>query len=566
MNDALILPKMIGYYLAGVAGILGLAALGLFLALGFQAGEYRWWAWILDYYRATGSPPVPVLVAGAGILVSAVVLVVLCPWELRETRYGKARWAKPVDVGRFKPSIRDRRGVVLGRFGGNILMADAPLSGLVSAPAGTGKTGGIIVPSILMSDGVSLIVNDPKGEAFETTAGYRAKLGPVFRVEWNRQGGSPSRFNPLDLGSLPADGAGRGDVMDRMAAILVEGDERVFWVSSGRLSLGAWLLFHIYEAEARGAVPTLSGALHAFMSLGRLEDAEDEQEGDAIAIELERCAAISEANGWPFRITSALRALAGYDYRTRANILGTVYAAMRVFLNDNVAEATNRSDFTLRDLRGIGGKPVTVYVVVPAFDQEAFGKVTALFVESATRFLTQKVPERAELQVRFILDEVGFLPPITAVSMGPAICRGYRVSFLFACQDYAQLRDKWGPGGLDNILTNTAFKVVLTQNNFSTAKLISDTIGNQTRKRESKSMRNGSFFGGSSKTESLEGAPLVRPEEILSLPFGRQLVLVQSYGDRPVLAKSAFFWKERRLKKRANLAPPALAPKLKEAA
>src|SRR3546814_3067396 len=111
-----------------------------------------------------------------------------------------------------------------------------------------------------------------------------------------------------------------------------------------------------------------------------------------------------------------LRALANYDYRTRANVLGTVFAAMRVFLNDNVAEATSRSDFTLSDLRGIDGNPMTVYVVVPAFDQEAFGKVTALFVESATRFLTQRVPAKEELQVRFILDEVGFLPPITAVS------------------------------------------------------------------------------------------------------------------------------------------------------
>ncbi|MEQ9608292.1 MAG: type IV secretory system conjugative DNA transfer family protein, partial [Kiloniellaceae bacterium] len=407
MIDALIVPKILSYYLVGVAGVLGAAAAGLYLALGFQAAEWRWWAWLLDYYQATGSAPLPVLIAGAGIVVAAVLLVVLCPWEVRETRYGKARWAKPADVGRFKPSIRDRQGVVLGRFGGNILMADAPLSGLVSAPAGTGKTAGVIVPSILMSEGVSLIVNDPKGEAFEITAGFRAKLGPVFRVEWNRVGGSPSCFNPLDLGSLPADGAGRGDVIDRMAAILVEGDERVFWVSSGRLSLGAWLLYHVFEAEARGAVPTLAGALHALMSLGRVDEEEDEDGSDAIAVELERCAAVSEANGWPFRITSALRALANYDYRTRANILGTVYAAMRVFLNDNVAEATSRSDFTLADLRGIDGKPVTVYVVVPAFDQEAFGKVTALFVESATRFLTQRVPGKEELQVRFILDEVG---------------------------------------------------------------------------------------------------------------------------------------------------------------
>ncbi|MFP3786954.1 type IV secretory system conjugative DNA transfer family protein, partial [Burkholderia sp. SIMBA_024] len=67
------------------------------------------------------------------------------------------------------------------------------------------------------------------------------------------------------------------------------------------------------------------------------------------------------------------------------------------FLNENVAATTSKSDFSLDELRGVNGRPVTVYVVVPAFDQESFGKITSLLVESATRHLTLKEPARDEL-------------------------------------------------------------------------------------------------------------------------------------------------------------------------
>jgi type IV secretion system protein VirD4 len=134
------------------------------------------------------------------------------------------------------------------------------------------------------------------------------------------------------------------------------------------------------------------------------------------------------------------------------------------------------------------------------------------------------------------------------------------VSFLFAVQDFGQIRDNWGQGGLDNILTNTAFKVVLAQNHPETSEWFSRLIGNTTRIRKSRSRDvNGSkLWLQARKSEQAEGVPLIRAQDISSLPFGRQLVIVQSNVNRPIACKSAFWFKSGWLRRRSKATAPAV--------
>src|SRR6185312_17557430 len=66
---------------------------------------------------------------------------------------------------------------------------------------------------------------------------------------------------------------------------------------------------------------------------------------------------------------------------------------------------TARSDFTLEELRGAGGKPASLYIVVPQNDMAAFAPVTGMLVEMASMALLSKRPEKDESQVLFVLDE-----------------------------------------------------------------------------------------------------------------------------------------------------------------
>jgi type IV secretion system protein VirD4 len=515
------------------------------------------------YFAAVGTLPTDLLMVSGGWLFGTVLLVAVGPPIEKEGAYGSARWASLRDLKRFKPGLLDKAGFVLGRygglgrFGGRLLMSKAPLSALVVAPAGTGKTDGVIVPSILSCDPFSLVINDPKGELYERTAGHRARLGPVLRIEWTAGAQGSTCWNPIDLASLPADAAGRGDEVDRFSAILIVGDERDFWVSSGRAALSALTMYRLYEGERLGFAPTYAGVIEWMAGIGQADDPAEEDPG---SVNLRKAAAAADAAGYPTRVAVGLRQLAIMDARTRSNVLATVMAALKIFSNENVASVTSRTDLRLTDLRGIRGKPISIYIVVPVFDQDAFGRITAMLIESATRHLTARKLKRGERGVRFILDEVGFFPPIQAISMGPAITRGYDAAFLFACQDYGQIKSKWGQGGLDNIITNTAFKVVLTQNHPDTAALVSRAIGQTTRKRKSRSTQSGGgrgLFGKGSVSESEEGAPLIRSEDIMCMPFGRQFVLAQNAANRPVPARSGYYKAVPRLRRRASLkAPP----------
>src|SRR6185312_16252535 len=217
---------------------------------------------------------------------------------------------------------------------------------------------------------------------------------------------------------------------------------------------------------------------------------------------------------------------------------------------------TARSDFTLEELRGSGGKPASLYIVVPQNDMAAFAPVTGMLVEMASMALLSKRPGSGESQILFILDEARFLPALDAISDGPSIGRGYGVHYLICAQDYGQLRMVYGANKVDNIITNTAYKIVLAQNHVDTAELISRTIGHQTRRRRSSSRQFALTQPAtlrSSVSEQYEGTPLVPAQDILSLPFGRQIVLVQSSFHTPIRARSAFYDKVRRFRRRGDV-------------
>jgi type IV secretion system protein VirD4 len=539
------------YLMAALLSISGLVG-GLRFGMGFDALEPRWWQWLWSYYRSQDTLPARFLwIAGPWLLLS-VCAAALCPFSTVPQHYGKAKWAK----GRFRLwrlGLTATHGVVLGIQGRKILRYDKPLSTLLLAPAGTGKTRGTIIPTVLSYKG-SVIVHDPKGEVYDNTAGFRSKLGRVLRIEWS----SPTHslcWNPLSAGNLPSDAGDRGNAVDRLCAVAIPGDPKSFWISSPRLALSAITLFLVYESERTGgAEATFSGAL-TWLAAGMAQAAEE----DPLAVHFERAAGIAEIEGYPERIATGLRLVAQLNYKTRADVIGTINASLGIFLNASVAAVTSRSDFTLRDLRGAGGKPASLYIVVPQNDMAAFAPVTGMLVEMASMELLSRKPAKGESSVLFVLDEARFLPPLDAISDGPSIGRGYGVHYLICAQDYGQLRMVYGPNKVDNIITNTAYKIVLAQNHVETAEFVSRTIGNTTRRRHTSGRQwsiSSPMAMRSTSSEQYEGAPLVPAQDILSLKFGRQIVMVQNGLYMPVLARSAFYDKVRPLRVRSKKRAP----------
>ena len=160
------------------------------------------------------------------------------PYSNMSTVFGSGRLATYADIK--KMGLFNGFVCVLGRFKGRLLKMPNTLSALVVAPPGTGKTAGVVIPTIFESDRLSIIVNDVKPELCYQTSGYRAKIGPVFIINWGAQD-EPDKgiyypsWNPLSPTALPPLGPARDMYIDSMVAVLVEepkgGQDPPFMVS-----------------------------------------------------------------------------------------------------------------------------------------------------------------------------------------------------------------------------------------------------------------------------------------------------------------------------------------------
>ena len=234
---------------ANVLGFLGKA-----IDPRFLCHEYSGWVQKSFMSRRIGTILIPFIpfITAAIIFITAVIIN---PHSFMLNTYGSGHMATYADVkkmGLFKGFV-----IVLGRFKGKLLKMPETLSALVVAPPGTGKTAGVVIPTILESPGMSIIVNDPKPELCYKTSGYRATQGPVFIINWGEED-DPEKgifypsWNPLSPTCLPPLGPLRDTYIDSMVAVIVEepkGGADPHWSKTGRNAMSGFLHFISSKCE-----------------------------------------------------------------------------------------------------------------------------------------------------------------------------------------------------------------------------------------------------------------------------------------------------------------------------
>ncbi|UQY79982.1 TraG/VirD4 family protein [Candidatus Hepatincola sp. Av] len=471
-----------------------------------------------------------------------------------------SRWAKWYDVKKMKPSVIQSNGYALGVFKNKLLRTNEPLGLLCVAPAGAGKTTGTVIPTVLSCDKDCLVINDPKGELYEATYKYRNSIGKVFRIEWGQAEEEWSEtttfWNPLDLENLAKTTVDRAKYIDAITNILIKqtgGD--AFWVNSGRKTLSAMMLFLIYKEELAGLSTSISQVKDKLATIGVTpDDEEEEKKGNADASQegfkrlAKQCKHYEEEKLIPLEIITrcynVFSELGATSPNTLGSILATISSDLSIFNNESVRKITSKNSFSMNNIRGLNNKPVSIYLISPASEQELFGVLSGIFVETAYKFITSqdlKIVKDSNI-VRFILDEVAFFPKISAVIDGPAIARGYRGSFLFVCQDLGQIKEKYGENGLNTMMTNTAFKIILPQNNNETAHRLASLSG-KTQKIE---------WVGKDKhrAKQKQEINLIEATDVMSLPEGLQIIIVQNNARTPILCKIPFFFKDKGMLKK----------------
>ncbi len=203
------------------------------------------------------------------------------PYYFVQLDQGDGRLADERDVKRM--GLWDGISFVLGLWNERrLLRMNNYMSTLVVGAPESGKSAGVVVPSILANDDKCLIVNDMKGELFALTGGHRAALGPVFRINFfgidqPDQGVFWPTWNPLSDMDLPPPSPGRQGYIGGLAYFLL-GDGPTgtdpYWVKSGRAVLEGFINFICDKCEQARA--------NDYFLQRFYEDAMDEEDFDVL--------------------------------------------------------------------------------------------------------------------------------------------------------------------------------------------------------------------------------------------------------------------------------------------
>ncbi len=589
-----------------------------------------------------------------------IVGIIKNPYEYTPKIFGGGRMAEYADVKKMK--LFDGFCVVLGRFKGKLMKMPETLSCLVVAPPGTGKTVGVVVPTILESPGLSLIVNDPKPELCFNTTGYRATIGPVFVINWGEKD-DPEKgiyypsWNPLSASCLPPLGSDREKYIDSMVAVLVEepkGGADPHWSKTGRNAMSGFLQFISSKCERarandyfinklmensfdkedaevlatyydgmkdqsatialqalqqgqltidnyapigtweglptqwQGSEPCIA-MIFDWLTESQMKIAADikrrADEGDQMAMMADPMrdlldAAVKEADRFAYahRAVVELNQLSGTPDKERGSILSTALSGINIFKNSAVRMRTKFSDLTFRDLRGLRDpitgemKPVSVYLSVNQVDARSMNVITGIFVELMSSFLISNPPnfvgtdgiKSGPYPTLFVLDEFPQMPKLAAVKDGPAVGRGQKVAYLLIGQDLGQISGQYGKDDLETIITTTAAKVILAQNNEQTAERFSKMIGTRTievassSRTEGVSQQTNPFAANVSR--SLQSSSVVGASDMMSLSYLKQYVLFQGFLNRPILADAPRWYLDKSMKKKCAMGASPWVP------
>lgn len=484
--------------------------------------------------------------------IAGVALLIFLASLVRDEKPGPPPLSDNYGRADFAPVLRDMlspadflQGAFLGKSsappeGGVIPSHGAPVfttperHTLIVAATRTGKGTCVIVPTLLRYFH-SMFVIDPKGENAAVTARVRKSiLGQAVHVlnPWNELGDhfdaigiTPAAYNPLDV--LDRNDPNAVAVADALAATIAPPkpfDKDPFWQESACDLLAAVFLWLADRAEEE---KTLARARH-IITRGRKELT------DNFLIPMTASEAFGGAMG------EKVAKLIDMAEGTYSGVLSNLSVATRFVSDPQIKAATGASSFSMEDL--IFGR-TTVYVVIPTTNMATQRTWLRLVFCAAMHTFKRRRREKREARCMFLIDEFPALGKIQEMPIDIATVAGYGLDMTLVVQGIHQLREDYGDSA-DTILNNCAWKWFCNVSDLTSAKFVSESLGNKTVRTVGKSHSTREIRDGESEGESTTygetGRPLLRPEEVMAL--GREVAITFNPHGAPMFLETVDYW------------------------
>ena len=304
-------------------------------------------------------------------------------------------------------------GIVLGKSGSEILRVQGDQHVLIMGPSGSGKGVGHVVPTLLEHRG-SVLVHDPKHELSQIVGRHRWSLGPT----WIFDPTNPHAhcYNPLF--EFRGGAHLHGDCQAAATLICQTGvSTDPVWEEAATELLTALLLIAFEHRD-----PTLAHVHDLVLSASQ----------DRMPV---------TSNAFARQVLAAHEAL---ESRVRSSVNFELRTRMSFMSDPTVRSTTSHSEFRASDLF-CGDRPTTIFVTVPPAHQDRLRPLLRLVVQVAMNAGLHDLHVMAdgrqkERPVLMLFDEFPALRRMPFLEVHLAVCRGYGIRCMLACQDAEQIK------------------------------------------------------------------------------------------------------------------------------
>ena len=550
---------------------------------------FAWLGWQRWYSAASESFNIAYIALLILIFAGIVTCVIGIGVRLRSAKqnagvHGTAHWASIEEIRQTtllpQPGQKGK-GVYVGGWTDpktkklHYLRHDGPEHVAAIAPTRSGKGVTLVIPTALSWPG-SMLVNDMKGEIHALTSGWRSTEGGnvVLKFDPAAESGSVS-FNPLEeirVGGLTEVGEAQN-----IANIIMDPDGKGLeshWQKTGGEFLVGLILYQLYLARAKGQTAALSDLAFAIKNPAMpVEKLYNAMLGNKL----------DEANHYGFdqlhpTIAGAGRGMLDKPEEERGSVLSTVASYLSLYDDPIVRRNTSRSDFRIHDLMN-ADKPVTLYIIVSADDQDRMRPLMRLIITQVVRVLLrdpmkmkdgrQVTPHKHRLLM--LLDEFPALGKLEVFKDSLGYIAGYGIKAYLIMQDIAQL---WSAYGKDETITsNCHIRTAFAPNKVETAEWLSKLTGTMTELKWqiTESGKRFAAIADQFQRSGMETSrPLMTPDEAMRLrapvrgPDGSTIItpgdlLVCVAGHAPIHGTQSLFFRDPTFLARSRIEAPTEA-------
>ncbi len=435
--------------------------------------------------------------------------------------------------------LTGENGFFVGRMDGQDLCYPGENHVLICAPPGTKKTTSIAIPNLLRNWGSldesdwpgSIITADVKGELSACTISQQRRLGrKVVTINPHRQQLSAelgidvgdTKFNPW--GWIKHDSPQVLDDVKLASLLTMPGSPKErsnanseFFERAGRTALTGIGL----DELSRNGIVTLPALRRRLMVAG------DELLASigSMVINSAYGGAVSEyGKRLEATLTNAPEQFAG----------GWENAQEAVEIYDSygpLGQHVSKNEF---DFRLVKQEPTAVYIMLPNDKGGQSGIHSAWMNLVMSTAMEQVARDRSHRRVTFLLDEfvnLGYMPRLLHAM---SEYRSFGVQIVTISQQLSQIEQLYGRASLRSMFGMSEVIQLFALRELEDLKMVSELTGMETVPDGSMNVRSGPTSGMASDvsyTGSFRSRPVLRPEDIRTIPDEKQLII---YRNRPV--------------------------------